>query len=154
VLIAISIGYRVVEAQRKKHVEGVLATVSGQPVETGPSILVDRNAADPIEDLLKHIDLARRINELLQQAGLPWSALRFLMLPTLFGAAGFFLGALFRPVANLPLSATVFMVLFAMFPWVYVRFKRSSRLFEMEAQLPEALDFLARSMRAGHAFTI
>jgi tight adherence protein B len=35
-----------------------------------------------------------------------------------------------------------------------VRQKRKKRLDTMEEQLPEALDFLARSMRAGHAFTI
>ncbi len=32
--------------------------------------------------------------------------------------------------------------------------KRTKRLDELEEQFPEALDFLARSMRAGHAFTI
>jgi len=35
-----------------------------------------------------------------------------------------------------------------------VRSKRSKRLGTMEEQFPEALDFLARSMRAGHAFAI
>jgi tight adherence protein B len=35
-----------------------------------------------------------------------------------------------------------------------VSMKRSKRLDELEAQLPDALDFLSRSMRAGHAFTI
>ena len=39
-------------------------------------------------------------------------------------------------------------------PLFYVRYKRSKRLKELEEQLPEALDFLARSMRAGHAFSI
>ena len=34
------------------------------------------------------------------------------------------------------------------------RYKRGSRLKQMEEQLPDALDFLARSMRAGHAFSI
>ena len=35
-------------------------------------------------------------------------------------------------------------------------FRRSAttRIDALEAQLPDALDFLARSMRAGHAFTI
>ena len=32
--------------------------------------------------------------------------------------------------------------------------KRNKRLDKLEEQFPEALDFLARSMRAGHAFTI
>ncbi len=36
----------------------------------------------------------------------------------------------------------------------YVRQKRTKRLDKLEEQFPEALDFLARSMRAGHAFSI
>ena len=43
---------------------------------------------------------------------------------------------------------------FGSFPYLYVSTKRRKRLAEIEAQLPEALDFLARSMRAGHAFSI
>jgi tight adherence protein B len=35
-----------------------------------------------------------------------------------------------------------------------VRKKRKKRLDTLEEQFPEALDFLSRSMRAGHAFTI
>ena len=35
-----------------------------------------------------------------------------------------------------------------------VRQKRTKRLDTLEEQFPEALDFLARSMRAGHAFSI
>ena len=39
-------------------------------------------------------------------------------------------------------------------PYLYVRSKRKKRLATLEEQFPEALDFLARSMRAGHAFSI
>jgi tight adherence protein B len=39
-------------------------------------------------------------------------------------------------------------------PYLYVGHKRKKRLDTLEEQFPEALDFLARSMRAGHAFTI
>ena len=39
-------------------------------------------------------------------------------------------------------------------PFFYISKKRASAAARMEAQLPDALDFLARSMRAGHAFTI
>ena len=33
-------------------------------------------------------------------------------------------------------------------------FKRRKRLAEFEEQIPESLDFLARSMRAGHAISV
>src|SRR5262249_11511333 len=39
-------------------------------------------------------------------------------------------------------------------PLFYVSKKRAKRIDLLETQLPDALDFLARSMRAGHAFTI
>jgi tight adherence protein B len=39
-------------------------------------------------------------------------------------------------------------------PYFYLRRQRTRRLAAFEEQFPEALDFLARSMRAGHAFTI
>jgi tight adherence protein B len=39
-------------------------------------------------------------------------------------------------------------------PYLFLRHKRTRRLAAFEEQFPEALDFLARSMRAGHAFTI
>ena len=42
----------------------------------------------------------------------------------------------------------------ASMPYVYVSVKRKKRLDTLEEQFPEALDFLARSMRAGHAFSI
>jgi tight adherence protein B len=41
-----------------------------------------------------------------------------------------------------------------MFPLLIVKKKKSKRMAKFEEQFPEALDFLARSMRAGHAFTI
>jgi tight adherence protein B len=43
---------------------------------------------------------------------------------------------------------------FGFLPYFYVRKKRRKRLDTLEEQLPESLDFLSRSMRAGHAFTI
>ncbi len=45
-------------------------------------------------------------------------------------------------------------VLAAFLPHSYVLHKRSKRLARFEEQFPEALDFLARAMRAGHAFSI
>jgi tight adherence protein B len=42
----------------------------------------------------------------------------------------------------------------AFLPLMYVNNKRSKRIADLEEQLPDALDFLARSMRAGHAFSI
>jgi tight adherence protein B len=37
-------------------------------------------------------------------------------------------------------------------PWLYVKNRRSARLYKFEEQFPEALDLIARAVRAGHAF--
>jgi tight adherence protein B len=47
----------------------------------------------------------------------------------------------------------VFGVLAAFLPLVYVRFKRTKRLELFEEQFPEAIDLIARALRAGHALT-
>ena len=39
-------------------------------------------------------------------------------------------------------------------PYVYMRWKRSSRFLLFQQQLPDALDLMARALRAGHAFSV
>jgi tight adherence protein B len=37
-------------------------------------------------------------------------------------------------------------------PWLFVKNRRAARLYKFEEQFPEALDLIARAVRAGHAF--
>jgi tight adherence protein B len=67
---------------------------------------------------------------------------------------GLGLGVLLPILLNGPVTAIALAVLGALIPYLIVRRKRLARLARFEDQFPEALDFLARSMRAGHAFTI
>jgi tight adherence protein B len=53
-----------------------------------------------------------------------------------------------------PGTSAALALLLAALPYMVLRRKRTRRLAAFEEQFPEALDFLARSMRAGHAFTI
>ena len=39
-------------------------------------------------------------------------------------------------------------------PYAYMRWKRKSRFLLFQAQLPDALDLMARALRAGHAFSV
>lgn len=38
-------------------------------------------------------------------------------------------------------------------PFIYVRYKKNQRLKKFEEQFPQAIDLIARALRAGHAFT-
>ena len=51
------------------------------------------------------------------------------------------------------LVAAVVGALAACLPFAYVRYARGQRLLKFEEQFPEAIDLLARALRAGHALT-
>jgi tight adherence protein B len=54
---------------------------------------------------------------------------------------------------NLTLVAAVVAALAACLPFAYVRHVRAKRMLKFEEQFPEAIDLLARALRAGHALT-
>ncbi len=97
------------------------------------------------------LNLLETIKKLIQQAGLTWS-------PEIDSddgrpsAAWFFRGCFSAGYTGA--TAAFGLVARRLLPYLYVRRKRTRRLDTLEEQFPEALDFLARSMRAGHAFTI
>lgn len=154
VLIAVSLGYRFLETQRKRQVAGMLEMVSGKPAETAPSILIKPGEDDPLAEVLRRAEVTGRLQAIIQQSGLSWSVTHLFTLTVMCAIGGGVIGFFFRPLGFLVLSTMVGAILFGSFPFLFLRVKRTKRLNEFEAQLPEALDFLARSMRAGHAFSI
>ena len=156
VLVAVSFGLRFLERQRRKQVEEVLTAVAGDqgaPLET--TIL---RPSDEDEDagasLLRKAGLASSLTDTIQQAGVNWTPSSLLMAMLVAAVLGALLAAVFLPAQALWVEVPVFAGALASIPLIYLRIKRAQRIREFEEMLPEALDFLARSMRAGHAFTI
>ena len=154
VMVAVSLGYRFFETQRKKQVEGMLNVVSGKPSEGLESVVLEPGREDPLESFFQNTGEIEKLRKFIQQAGLTWSPTRLLVSILIGATAGALLGWFFRPLGFVAISLILGALLLGSFPYLFVRTKRSKRLAEIEAQLPEALDFLARSMRAGHAFSI
>jgi tight adherence protein B len=116
------------------------------------SILKQRRFAshDLADRLLHALPLFHRIDRLLLQSGMKWSVQQFL----LWSCAALLCGALLVARWPLPLALRVGMALLcAMVPLLLVRRARKRRLIRIEVQLPEAADFIARALRAGHSFT-
>jgi len=87
---------------------------------------------------------------LLAQSGLSWSPATFLVLTIgLALAGGVLVTALGMPLFLAILAAGVF----GAFPYLYVRRRRKKLLRRFEELLPEAIDYLARAIRAGHPLT-
>jgi tight adherence protein B len=72
----------------------------------------------------------------------------------LMAIPGLGIGAVMPFMVNGPITAIVLAAVMGAMPYFFVRHKRKKRLDALEEQFPESLDFLARSMRAGHAFSI
>jgi tight adherence protein B len=156
VMISVSLGLKFYETRRKKHVTEVLQTVAGTTVVATTKLLkdLDANNQSGVERLLETADVRKRAASLLQQAGLDWTPPKLLGTMALAALPGCVAGMLMPDIVGRGVNCLVMMALFGMVPLLYVQRKRAKRLAEMEEQLPDALDFLARSMRAGHAFTI
>ncbi|MFB9240767.1 type II secretion system F family protein [Massilia antarctica] len=100
--------------------------------------------------LLLRLPRAHQLDRYLLQANLNWTVSKLLLACAGCGAAGFLLvtALLHQPfvlgaAAGAPL---------AWLPLAYVQRRRRRRLTKLEQQLPDALDLLARALRAGHAF--
>jgi len=94
--------------------------------------------------------LTGRMQQLISQAGLDMSVGTLLLLILSAGAFGFTVTYL---ITRMTVMALIAMVLGAMIPIIYVRWKRAQRMKQFEEQFPEAVDLIARTLRAGHAFT-
>lgn len=156
VLIASAIGFTAIEAQRKRQVSNVLRTVTGiNPDAPRPIVLIEpEKESDFVARLLKRLNLAEKLETQIAQAGLDWNVSTLLMASAIGCIAGLFIGWKIPILVFSTLTSISLAILFAFLPYLYVRHKRKQRFAEFEEQFPEALDFLARSMRAGHAFSV
>jgi tight adherence protein B len=154
VMIAVGLASHFLELRSKKQVDTILNPVTAGDQTLQTSILMDPEERDPLESLLQRSELPYRLQTLLQQAGLQWSSSHLVVAILLGSVAGATLGWWLQPLGFTLASSLFFAFLLGGAPFFYVRLKRARRLAAFEEQLPEALDFLARSMRAGHAFSI
>ncbi len=102
---------------------------------------------------LKRFQLQAKLQELLEQSGMKWSTHRLVNTCLLAFVAGgavawLLLPAQFRRFAYVPALAV------GSFPLLIVLRKRKARMSRFEELFPESLEFVARSMRAGHAFSV
>jgi tight adherence protein B len=155
VLLSVSAGTKFFDARRKQRMTSMIETASGQPTLTVATLLKENEPDKPggLKGLLQSLQFSRHAQTELQQAGLNWSSSRLMGAMALAAIPGLGLGGLI-PILYGPVSAIGLAVLCGLIPYLIVRKKRLARLSRFEEQFPEALDFLARSMRAGHAFTI
>ena len=154
-LFSISFGLRFHESRRRGKLISMLRTVtSSAGEEQHVNLLIDPEERRKSKSSFGSKGFNESVVKLIAESGVGWSLNRFLITSGLAFVAGA-IGA-----SLVPYNADPFMLALlggcvtAGLPLFFVRKKRAKRLDALESQLPDALDFLARSMRAGHAFSI
>jgi tight adherence protein B len=128
----------------RKAKTGKAGEASVMQVETGTK----NKLAQKIVDKYR---LGPKIGNLLEQAGMRWAPARLVHTCLLGFAGGFILGWM---LTSSILVAVALGAVAAGAPLLYIIRKRKARLHRFEELFPDALEFVSRSMRAGHAFSV
>ncbi len=144
---------RVPGMMMQKRLEVRLQEIT-QPLEEKdtPNALVKVSAEGPIPALDRILGGTTRGSALgrwLEQSGMKASISGVFLIGVGLAVAGAFLTSLMtRSPWGLPVGAAVGFSL----PFIVLKFKRNRRMATFEEQFPEALDLIARALKAGHAF--
>jgi len=98
--------------------------------------------------------MLHRLELLLNQAGLNWSGTQLVSASLIACLIGIVVGTQVPFAGPQALPSIVLSAAGLVVPFLIARRKRSKRIAAFEEQFPEALDFLSRSLRAGHAFSV
>jgi tight adherence protein B len=103
-----------------------------------------------LDTLLRRSPRVSAIQEALLQAGMKFRAGNFLLLCVLFGVLAGLAAAVYT---KNPAIAWAALIIGSFLPYSFVSYRRQKRFEKFEELFPEAIDTLARAVRAGHAFT-
>ena len=98
--------------------------------------------------ILRNMKSALQLQLMLEQAKLPWTAARFFFYSSIIMLAGSIIGHYWIPVGFV---GWIPGLVLGFLPLVYVLYQRSARFAKFNALLPESIDLIARSLRAGHS---
>jgi tight adherence protein B len=109
------------------------------------------------DTLLRRSERVSRLQILLDQAGLSMRAGNLLILCLVSAAAASLAGYMLAqplPAQETLLFTVTGVAIGLIIPYSYVNWRRTRRFQKFETMFPDAIDTLARAVRAGHAFTV
>ena len=156
VIGCVGLGFSYFKSQQKQHIRSMLRNAEAStPVEQrSVPLLRPADVEDMITRFVRRFKVADRLELTLEQAGKNWSVSKLVTVSSVLALIGFLLGWRFRILGYPELSGLLFAALGLSLPLLLILRKRAKNIGAFEEQFPEALDFLSRSMRAGHGFTI
>ena len=156
-MLACGLGFKLMESHQRQRVEQMLKTVSSSAmtveIKTAPALELAPEAGDK-SSLAGRFEFLRNLDTAIRGAALGWRVEGVLFAMAGTALVGGFLGNRFNLLVYPWLSIPITALVLGYSPIWYIHRKRDKRMAEFERQFPEALDFLARSVRAGHALSI
>jgi tight adherence protein B len=156
ILLLLEVGYfvlRNVWNSEKRHLRSRLTALSNAQDDAEATDIRRNRVLSEVPWLnrfLSNYGWTARGHRLLELAGVNYPLGFFLLLSLLLTFFGFGIGLHFahRYWVALPVA-----VVFGLVPFLYLSVKKRMRMQKFQAQLPDALDLIARSLKAGHAFS-
>jgi tight adherence protein B len=156
VLAGVAFNMLIGRVRHQTVAKNMLLTVAGERPMPVKKILKDAVVPEvsKLYAAMAKVNLARHVDDLIRSSGLTWTPLVLVGATAVALIPGLLLGLTFPLIINAPVTCVTLGGAFATVPYLYVRTCSRKRMAELEEQFPDALDFLARSVRAGHSFSI
>src|SRR5579875_3126219 len=153
VVFVVGLGTSYFRSKQKKQIRSMLQKAEATPAEQRSELLRPAEVEDALTKFLSRFDFMDRLQLILEQAGNNGTPSKLITLSVVLFIIGFIVGFKLAFVSQW-LCATAFGLAAGSIPFLSVRWQRTKTFDAFEEQLPEALDFLSRSMRAGHGFSV
>jgi tight adherence protein B len=139
-------------ALQRMGAEALAENVSEHLLDESPRVLKDESLSSISlwAKLLERSDFVKIMRRHLEQADLGWSVGRVTMLMLLAGSVA--LAIAMREDRIPGIVAVLIAILVGSLPYLYIVRRRAKRFRQFEENFPDALDSLARALRAGHPF--
>ena len=153
VVACVGLGMSYFRSKQKQQIRSMLRKAEASPAEQRSELLRPAEVEDALGKFLSRFEFMDRLELILEQSGKNWSASKLITISLITGIAGAILGTRFAfATAGIRILMCGLAGAFAPI-WLVMR-KRNKAIRTFEEQFPEALDFLSRSMRAGHGFSV
>lgn len=149
-LITVYMAYAAVKASPAYELKKRLRTLAveayeGLPADIRVEILVEMT---PLDKFLYKFKPVRKLDSLMDKAGLKIDIKIFLLFVVLCAATGFFIGTV---LGRGIIFSFIFLLILVAIPFIYLRLEKTRRALKFTEQFANALDMMARSLRAGHS---
>lgn len=148
--------WEVLTSARKKDLLGQLDSGESR-AETfdydRPEVFISRSEIERRQRRHPLLDFQDALEKKIAAAGFDWSSGGLVLGALALFTAGAIAGFLYPFLLFRWLTAATFGLVLGALPFLHVSYQAAKRMRQFEEQFPEALDFIARSLRAGHAFS-